>query len=112
MCIKCRSVRLKIKRATGIERFMAMFTRKRKFLCAYCGYTFRAVDRRHVPREANAFAAEVLVLIIPSHPGLARLGQRCPGSLQRPGGASRRGSASPQRPGQLLGAGSAAAVVG
>ena len=56
MCIRCRSARLKIKRASGIERLRVVLTRKRKFLCADCGYTFRAPDRRLVPREAGAYA--------------------------------------------------------
>jgi hypothetical protein len=58
MCIRCRSASLKIKRATGIEGFMVLLTQQRKFLCMDCGCTFRAPERRHVPREADAFAAE------------------------------------------------------
>jgi hypothetical protein len=49
---------LKIKRATGLERFMVLLTQQRKFLCMDCGCIFRASDRRRAPRETDAFAAE------------------------------------------------------
>jgi hypothetical protein len=60
MCIMCRSTRLKIKRAIGMERLVVLFTQKRKYRCADCGYAFRTADRRLVPRESDRFAAERL----------------------------------------------------
>ncbi len=56
MCLKCRSARLRIRRITGIERIAVFFTQKRKYLCADCGFSFRAVDRRLDPREADWYA--------------------------------------------------------
>jgi hypothetical protein len=39
---------------------MVLLTQMRKYRCADCGCTFRAPDRRIVPRESNAFVAERL----------------------------------------------------
>jgi hypothetical protein len=50
----CGSDRLAIRQDTGFERFMRLFTKKRKFSCLVCNARFRAMDRRRIPREAGA----------------------------------------------------------
>jgi hypothetical protein len=46
MCPKCGSTHLKIKQEKGVERFMMLWTGKRKYRCHNCFYLFRAPDRR------------------------------------------------------------------
>jgi len=50
-CPKCRSADLKIRRATGFERIVLLFTSNRKYRCQDCGSKFRAPDRRSVSRN-------------------------------------------------------------
>ena len=45
---------LMIKDLSGIERIFVFWTGKRKYKCRACGFTFRAADRRRVPREMPA----------------------------------------------------------
>jgi rubredoxin len=56
-CPECHSTNLKIRRATGFERIMLLFTSKRKFCCVGCGLGFRAADRRSISREADNLSA-------------------------------------------------------
>ena len=57
MCSKCRSTRVKIRLATGIERFVILFTQTRKYICLDCDHAFRAPDRRLNAREDEAYLA-------------------------------------------------------
>jgi len=43
-----------IRNASGIERLLIFLTKKRKYLCRDCGYSFRAVDRRRAARDPKA----------------------------------------------------------
>jgi hypothetical protein len=54
MCPKCRSQPLLIRNASGIERLLIFLTKKRKYLCRYCGYSFRAADRRRTARDPKS----------------------------------------------------------
>lgn len=49
-CPKCRSEYLVIRQKTGIEWIVLHFTELRKYHCVECGHSFRAKDRRRVPR--------------------------------------------------------------
>lgn len=51
MCPRCRSTILMIRQATGVERLMIFLTQKRKYLCPICNLSFRAPDRRRIPRD-------------------------------------------------------------
>lgn len=50
-CPQCRSSRLAIKQLIGLERFIAFFTRRRKYRCRDCHFSFRSPDRRRIERE-------------------------------------------------------------
>lgn len=60
MCPKCGSAHLKIKQLKGIERFLLLWTGKRKYKCQNCFHLFREMDRRKAPREAPGDAPSVL----------------------------------------------------
>jgi hypothetical protein len=47
----CRSQYLVIRQRVGWEWIMLHFTDKRKYHCIGCGHSFRAADRRKVPRS-------------------------------------------------------------
>jgi len=50
-CPRCDSDHLMIRQRTGFEKLVMMhLTRKRKYICLDCGHSFRAPDRRRVPR--------------------------------------------------------------
>ena len=54
----CGSDRLETRRLTGFERFLRIFTNKIKYRCLICRHSFRAKDRRKIPREySDAFRA-------------------------------------------------------
>jgi DNA-directed RNA polymerase subunit RPC12/RpoP len=49
-CPYCRSEYLVIRQRTGWEWVVLLFTTTRKYYCVACGQSFRAPDRRKVPR--------------------------------------------------------------
>lgn len=50
-CPQCRSSRLKIRQLEGLERIIVFVTKLRKYRCRDCDFSFRAPDRRQLPRE-------------------------------------------------------------
>jgi hypothetical protein len=61
VCPFCRSDKLRIKHAVGMEMIILLFTSKRKYRCCDCNFGFRAPDRRRVPRQTpDAAKARVL----------------------------------------------------
>ena len=49
-CPLCRSEYLVIRHRVGWERFILHFTNKRRYHCMGCGHSFRASERRRLPR--------------------------------------------------------------
>ena len=58
-CPKCRSENLRMKKGKGLERVLIWFTRKRKYQCATCDFSFRAPDRRRYPRGGDDVAGAI-----------------------------------------------------
>jgi DNA-directed RNA polymerase subunit RPC12/RpoP len=54
-CPKCRSTTLMIRRKTGLERLRCFFTGLRSYRCRDCDQKFRALDRRHMPRDDSDY---------------------------------------------------------
>jgi hypothetical protein len=58
LCPECSSDGLKIAPCAGFERFMIVFTNKRKYYCRKCSHAFRASDRRaHARQLGDAYSA-------------------------------------------------------
>jgi rubredoxin len=53
-CPQCAGSQLEVRRRVGFERFLALFTQKRKYRCILCSFFFRAADRRATPRDENS----------------------------------------------------------
>ncbi len=52
VCPKCKSMRLKIVDAVGLERIKAFVTSQRQYHCLDCANVFRIPDRRKTARGA------------------------------------------------------------
>lgn len=52
-CPNCSSGFLMIRMNRGFERIMIFLTGQRKYICRDCEQSFRATDRRRIPREGR-----------------------------------------------------------